>query len=333
MSKAAQARIRAKGPATLTDIVRELVVEFRAKDDRPADHRCATPTGYRGPQQLDRSLVCTHATHSSRSLLDRLASLVAPGAGPAREDPGKRSKSSTGSPAPWSAEPAELLDEILLGAIDLAVIVRQLLGFAPLPVTLVRVPADPAWHPPLAYRPLTLPVHRAPRALAGRAALMDLPVTLPLLQERYPHLGKANGALLDPARPAKGHRWGEVESKVRFWHREAQLLTGHQVEAPRVREMHNPVFGERRPGPTCDGPYECGHTSCRRIAMGHEREWLRPHCPYCGASGLPQDQKTGAIYCDRSTCRDDRGRRHEWSVDAFRHFGLVLLEVPGKVTA
>lgn len=323
---------RRRGPVTLAQVVEDLAVRWSDPGDWPAEHRC-TPG-------------CTHKAGRDAPLMARLQLLVAPSRSLWRQpQTGKRGRGPQGSPAPWAAGPAELVDEVLRGAVDFDARLRRILDFGPLHVQL------PPPRPDLAGRrlvgplcapggcrhgsctaitrqpglPVTVTADRAPLDFAGMAALRGLPLLVDLLTERRPASPLVRGRLVDPDKPGRGYRPGEVEAAVRSWQRRALVITGHDTPDPVVREMANPVHGLTVSGPLCEMAH-CAHDSCLAIELAADpREWIPPACPICGGQSLPQDQVTGLIYCDRARCIDPAtGRRPEWSIETLRGFGLDL---------
>lgn len=316
------------------DVVDELLVSFRSTSDWPAGHRCTKPLGYDPALGYEPPNLCTHAQFSTKPLLARLEELVEPGSSlvpPSDKD--RRPTRRPGSPAPWAAGPAELLDEILLGALSFNTSMRQLMDLPELEVTrqVWRRRIDPRWHAPLSlfYGPVEEKVTQKasviPRHDAGRAALADLPRLLGRFQRECPDHPAAHGPYIDTDDPKRGRRWGKVESTVRAWRRRARLLTGHTVdERTVVHRLPNPHSGKRWPWPVCRETPDCGHDSCWRIWLTHAKPLVPLRCPRCSTLGLVQDDITGAMFCDRPSCRDENGARHEWSLDAI--FQMLSLD-------
>lgn len=308
------------------DVVDDLVLSYRDRDDVPSKHRCVRSLGYDLELGYEPQNVCTHAQFATRPLLERLRELIEPGSSMLGSPDGDRKPSRrTGSPAPWAAAPAELVDEILLGALEMNTRIRAKVGMDKLRVKrkLWRRRIAPSWHPPLVpvYEPHQFLVEQwakdVPRHEAGETALRDLPKVLARLQHHFPDDPDAAGALVKPSEPSRGRHWGYVEATVRDWHRRARLMTGHSVDDRTVvHRLPNPHAGKRWPGPIHDVPNDCGHDSCWRIHLTHQGAHIALRCPYCRTLGLVEDDVTGALFCDRPSCRDDDGSRHSWSVDA-----------------
>ena len=321
-----QPQAQGSGPMTLEQVVSELVDRFHDPRDWPADHRCSKD----GPSQ------CSHQQWADRALLARAAHLVKPGSGSSAHDAdsprAKGGKPQGGSPAPWAAGPALLVDEAHRGAIDFDHRLRQALDLGPLYVQLgarirrgaprcedfERTRSCP--HPscrPQVVSTITAPVDRSPLDLAGVAALRGLPLLVELLKERDATHDLVAGPLIDPAHPDHGRSWGRVERTVRRWHRDARALTGH-VEPPVIlRQRANPFAGQPWAGPTCDDAWSCGHLSCRLLFLAPRPPWETAVCPHCGTPGFRWNEETGVMHCDHPRCRDADGRRPSWSMDAF----------------
>ncbi|MDE9364568.1 hypothetical protein PZ938_03040 [Luteipulveratus sp. YIM 133132] len=290
---------------TLEDIVRELLDSYRNDEDLPGEHIAV--------EQL-------HAD-ARRPLLARLSELAEPSRQLLKEkDSPTRSKNRAGSPAPWSAPAAELLDEILNGALDYNRSARRLMGWPDLEIT---VPAftEPARIVPAVWGPrpaggvgprqllrperVTAPaVNHQPRQVpatmvsietAGRVALRGLPGLVRALRDNAP--GRRLGET-DLADGRLGQGW--IEEAVRSWHRRALELTGHEVRWERLPSVPNPDHWSSQPAPLVEearwcGPCcaleDCDHESCDR--MRHvfrrivRRRWIRrrrfngPACDRC----------------------------------------------------
>ena len=310
----------------LDEVVDELLVGVPA--DIPADHVC----------RQSRWRQCTHDHLPQRSLLDRLAELSIPAQEllPDPQDSGpapKRGKAPAGSPAPWSAPAAELLDEILRGAVELQKRARGALGLEPFTVAV--------WSPTTGYEPAGYrhrPISTVAIAPAGRAALDGLPGVVVLLAERDHPLG---------VRISKSGRrsQGSIEDRVRSWHQRALTLTGHRLPLERLPDIPNPdhpwaVDVPRLVGPACDrvlcghascaavrgarhggrmGPVcrSCGHESCRRFRSARQK-WIRWLCPACGADSLRRDPVNDEVTCLRSSCADAEDQRSSWPMSALQ---------------
>jgi hypothetical protein len=164
-----------------------------------------------------------------------------------------------------------------------------------------------------------------PKQEAGRAALADLPRVLAKLQLEDPDDPDANGPYVKPSEPWRGRRWGNVEATVRYWHKQARLITGHiSTSRTVVHRLPNPHAGAFWPGPLHESPNDCGDPSCWVLQLSRDKEHLTLRCPHCRTIGLVQDEITGALFCDRPSCRDESGNRHEWSIVAI--FELLNIE-------
>lgn len=305
---------------SLDDLVYELTRSFNSEQQahEMQSHVCR-PTRY---QQ------CDHGPLSSRSaILDRLARLVRePGVNAAPADDGSRggrsrSKAPAGSPAPWSAAPAELLDEILRGAVVLQSQCRSALHLS-------EVVEEDEREIRLGRQVITTTV--APDML-GRRALARLPGLVDMLRRDGHPLGTT---ILADGRV----RPGKVEQRVRRWHSRALVLLGHEVQWRRLAPAVNPDV-QYRPeppgrgavtelGPVCAAP-SCGHELCRLVRMtlsvGHRRigpvctscshpscdrvrrwrsRYLPARCPDCFADSLRSNPGTGEVRCLRPHCED-----------------------------
>lgn len=320
------------GLLSFQDVVDELLVSFRSKDDWPAKHRCTKPLGY--DASYDPPGVCTHQQWSTQALLARIEGLVEPGSSMvAAADRDRRPSKRAGSPAPWAAGPAELLDEILLGALGMDRMMRRTLDVAELPVKrkVLTRKLHPDWRPPLALMwvpdtvTVTQPASKVPKHEAGHAALADLPRLLPRFQDEHPDDPAANGPYIRASEPQRGRRWGSIEATVRGWHKRARVMTGHVVDDRTVvHRLPNPHSGTHLLGPVCEQVWSCGHDSCQLIWLSWAKPTIPLRCPHCWTLGLVQDEETGAMFCDRPSCRDDDGARYEWSLDAL--FQLLRIE-------
>ncbi|QIM19892.1 hypothetical protein G7075_00070 [Phycicoccus sp. HDW14] len=299
-------------------MVAQLVDEFYDPRDVPAGHRCSTE----GPAR------CSHEEIAHRALLVRLASITMPGTGAPRDPGVPKAKSQKGSPAPWAAGPAHLVDEVHRGAIRFDHLLREALDLGPLHVyrgvaSKPRIgpvhPAGQCKHPtcqPI-RKSITTVSSATPSDIAGPAALRGLPLLVDLLLEHDPTHALVAGALVDPGHPERGRSWGKVERTVRRWHKEARALTGHKDKPVVLRQRHNPFAGQKWAGPTCEDAWSCGHLSCRLLFMAPRPAWEAAACPGCGSIGFPWDPTWGVLRCDHPRCRDENGRRQAWSMEAF----------------
>ncbi|MBD3781684.1 MAG: hypothetical protein IE926_01830 [Micrococcales bacterium] len=320
--KAKQAR-QSSGPMTLKQVVGELVDAYGNHDDVPLEHVCTTE----GPS------ACTHGEHWHEPLLQRLAGLAQPGTGAPRDPDSKPPKGQRGSPAPWAAGPVHLVDEAYRGAVRFDADLRRRLELGPLHVHRGigerarigalcaggRPPFAPCTHPtcqPI-RKAITTEAAETPIEIAGPAALRGLPLLVDLLLERDPTHWLVAGPLVDPEHPDRGRAWGEVERSVRRWHKDAKELTGHVDRPVILRQRFNPFAGQKWLGPTCAGPWTCGHLSCRLIYLAPRPRWENAYCPHCGSAGFPWDATWGVLTCDHPRCRDENGRRPAWSMEAF----------------
>jgi len=309
---------------SLEDVVDELLRGVASPP--PVDHVCR-PTRW---QQ------CTHGVHGRRqSLLDRLAELSKPGQEmmPAPDAPsmiraagrstGQHARgAAAGSPAPWSPAAAELLDELLRGAVRAQREGRQTLGLEPATIAVNRKRLRPVrprtaspvcgpvcrdlWceHPScLAIAGLEvewlnqdLPITSLALEQAGRHALQALPGLVQLLADRDHPLGvKITGE-------REIRTQGLIESRVRGWHQRALTLTGHELPLERLPELPNPDHKWSMParlvsaGPVCEQA-GCEHPSCWSVrwpALPGQR--LGPVCTSCA----------------HSSCRRIRSGRRRW---------------------
>lgn len=314
------------GPLTLEQVVAELVDEFFDLRDWPAEHRCTTE----GPS------ACSHETGSRRALLLRLAGIVQPGTGAPRDPDSKKTKGLRGSPAPWASGPVHLVDEAYRGAVRFDRALRAALDLGPLwvhrgvgekprigPRCAVAAGSDdvvatcvhPSCQP--IRKAITTVAAETPVDAAGPAALRGLPLLVSLLKERDATDPLVAGPLVDPARPERGRSWGTVERAVHRWHSAARELTGHAEKPAILRQRRNPFAGQGWVGPTCADAWSCGHLSCRLVFLAPLPEWGTAHCPFCGSVGFVWDQTWGVLRCDHPRCRDERGQRPAWSMEAF----------------
>ena len=247
------------------------------------------------------------------------------------QDGGQRVKRRPGSPAPWSAPAAELLDEILRGALDLNRRGRRMLGWRDL---MVSVPAftlpghegpRPAsgigprpWVPEVRFAAREVPATSTSVETAGRVALRGLPGVVIALQHDQPErrLGQRFG---DDGLRGQGY----IEEDVRSWHRRALELTGHQVQWERLRSVpnpdhhsHTPGPGGRFAGPACARTSNCRHRSCYRVQQ-RGKAWLPWFCPSCGSDSLRMDPVSDLVHCMRPACRDEAGEPSMWSAVVF----------------
>lgn len=315
MSKASRRRTRraakpvAPPPPSIADEVGQLVADLVDKYRPPAavDHVCvvpAPPLGY--PLGLGYDVTtfgqrhgCSHAGHDTASLLARLDDLVLPGTTPTESG----GCSPSGSPAPWNASAAELLDEILRGAIDLAADVRHVLDMGPL---------DGA---------------AGPIDDAGRTALRDLPGKMHLLEVTHKTHALMQGKLINEKKPDRGHHPGRVESTLRRWHTAALRVCGFDPPTPAwLQQMDNPMTLDeredfRRLGWCGDRlryqQIRCGHQLCLLGAYAAMGDRAPLWCPQCWQRGLQVDPSTGQVTCPRPECVDEDGDRHVWQSAEF----------------
>lgn len=212
-------------------------------------------------------------------ILTDLAEMVMPSQSMLRDGASSMGKRS-GSPAPWFAPAAELLDEIERGAVQWDREARHTLG---LECDARRDPHD---------------------------ALEGLPGMVTILSDRGHPLGIRLGAAGEASD-------GLIEADVRDWYRRARIVLGDLAPAERLPTVANPDHpsngGRARLGPVC---WSCAHTSCSRIAASSRRSlpWL---CPSCNRDSLRRDPLSGLVVCLRSSCTDEDGRRPSWHVTTF----------------
>lgn len=317
---------------TLEQVVGELVEEFFDERDVPAGHRCTTV----GPNR------CSHEERARRPLLVRLSEIVMPGTGAPRAPESKQAKGTRGSPAPWSSAPAHLVDEVHRGAVRFDRALRADLDLGPLHVhrgiaskrrvgplcsaaagvvgtrmegVLDRVCPHPSCQP--VRKAITTVASATPADVAGPAALRGLPLLVELLLERDATNQLVAGPLVNAERPDRGRSWGLVERTVRRWHAAAKGLTGHEDRPIIIRQRVNPFAHEYWPGPRCQDPWSCPHTSCRLVDLAQRPRWEAASCPHCGSRGFAWDPIWGVLRCDHPRCRDEDGRRPSWSMDGF----------------
>lgn len=284
---------------TLQVTVDELARYFRPGGDVPAEHTChAVWSAGTGPGSVVLVRPACRSRHDrTTGLLGRLEELATPSMGTVHGDGGgggKKAKGPGGSPAPWAARPAELLDEIQRGAIELNENARRLLGFGPLPA--------------------------GPLAARARAALVGLP-------DLWVALAASPGR--DEHWLAKGR--DSIDERVRRWHRDAQLLTGHEVPWASVGQFPLKDPPARRQGPVCphEGDDTCRHQSCRAIQATPRQRWETGRCPYCWSASLRQDPTTGNVICLKPSCSTVDGERHVWTVDELERLGVIILSEAG----
>lgn len=271
----------------------------------PVDHVCR-------PSRWQK---CTHSVGQRMPLLDRLAELSLPAQEmmPAPDAPsmirsagghssGVGGRGRAGSPAPWSAQAAELLDEILRGAVAAQRQARQVLELEP--PTVARTQVRQVWPRPrpVAVGPLhpveahcghescgstglevvAVPVDQVAVADAGRHALRTLPGLVSLLADRDHPLG----VRITGEREIRSQ--GRLEERVRGWHRRVLTVLGHAVELVRLPQLPNPDHPWSKPrvrfarGPVCESLL-CGHPSCASVrwpSLPGRR--LGPVCVSCG---------------------------------------------------
>lgn len=311
---------------TLPQITDQLVREYHNPDDAPPGHWCTTTATKTTALAGD---VCTHRDLAWMPLLARLELIVLRGVGAPAPDTRtggrggvtlstragdgsrlprqlRRDEWTPGaaSPAPWSPPAAELLDEIRRGSLELANHARRVLGFkaltVPWVVTDVLIPFKPSSR--------TVYVPAIADRLGCHAALRELPRMLDALRRRHPDHHLAVKIVERQGKQAL-RRPGQIESQLRRWHRDALLLTGHELPWPRVAQMPNPSTEriELEDGTTVRPP-----------------RWVQARCPHCGCASLRQNPETGAVVCLKPSCRDEEGQRHEWDYDELQRLGLVL---------
>lgn len=307
-----------RAPVTLAGVVDELLNGTPTDVDWPVDHRC-TKTG---------PSACDHGRRTS--LLDQLTDLVEPGR-PGKTENGTTSGKKPAAPAPWSTAPAELLDGIHRGAVELANHARRVLGFGPLQVAWMQTlyVTGPTCPTACEHQSCRLVRRGAPGRVryvpaahderGARTAMRDLLRLVDALEERDPeHHLVCRRDEQDRRRP------GAIEVTLRSWHRQATILTGHSTAWPRLRQIPNPhrdrVIGPAHP--------QCTHLSCAAIRLGRPPAWMQARCPHCHSASLAQDPTSGSVVCLRPSCRDATGRRHEWSVEELKRLGLILETEP-----
>lgn len=288
----------------------------------PVDHVCR-PTRW---QQ------CSHDVRDRVSLLDRLAELSMPAQElmPAPDAPsmiraagghtnqGGRDRAS--SPAPWAPAAAELLDEILRGALRAQREARMVLELDPLTVARVQVrhirprlqptPIGPV-HPPHQHcghqscgsaglETIHVPADQVALAVAGRQALRGLPGMVRLLADMDHPLG------VRIAGEREIRSQGKLEDRVRGWHQRALTMLGHQTELERIPQLPNPdhpwsqVSYYVDHGPVCESTWMCGHESCASIRWPVRMPGPR-HGPVCAS-------------CAHGSCRRIRAAGRRWLV-------------------
>ncbi|NHN55789.1 hypothetical protein G9U51_08365 [Calidifontibacter sp. DB0510] len=306
---------------TLENLLLDLTRSFHP-NDVPADHVCR-PTRYQ---------VCSHG-RGGAPLLDRLALLVPASQSTAPENPdapgrGSGARKSVGSPAPWSAPAAELLDEVMRGAAELERQARCALGlpeFQEEEIATVRLGRRVVEAP--------TPVYDSGGG-RGRRALARLPGLAMQLREVGHPLGVielADGRL----------RPGRIEQAVSRWHTRAMELTGFEVPWQRMPPGLNPDRAQdaerwirTQAGPVCASPAcshdvcglarvveaqgrprlgpvcaSCAHRSCGRIRRRRQR-YLAWSCPTCFADSLRVNPLTGTVRCLRESCSDQ-----DWTME------------------
>lgn len=336
---------------TFEEVCAELVSEYTDERDRPAEHRCShvravvpvtvggaavmtsrgydVALGYSWPVVSGPVGGCWHADIAGMPLLQRVAMLIDPGAPPPREvkvrtPPGARA----GSPAPWSQQPAELVDQVRRGALRLNQLARACLGFGPLEV------------PYLISRGSQRRVRYYDATLDGAAgavrALLDLPHLVDALHDRRELICASDLGYSENQPPGLGYEdldgdgrevAREIEHRVRQWHRAALLLTGHEQPWPAVREwrnMDNPAWydlgqatrtkvpAELPPGVVCD-KNPCPHPSCWGLRGAWSRPWVTVVDPYRRA---PQRLRFAVgVLCGDDRCGHDSCRwlRQAWN--------------------
>lgn len=235
-------------------------------------------------EQVVRELLRGHTVHvdgkpqQRRSLLNAVRDLVMPAQQMVRDGAGSMGK-RVGSPAPWFAPAAELLDEIERGARRWDMEARHTLGLE--------------WTP-----------------VDERTALEQLPGLVALLDRAGHPLGVKKG-------PDDAVSDGLIEQDVRRWHSRARVLVGDELPVERLPTVANPDHpangGRRRLGPTCR---RCTHRSCERINAGRRRSLSWP-CPACRCDSLRRDPLSDEVTCIRPSCVDADGHRPSWHITLF----------------
>lgn len=216
----------------------------------------------------------------------------------------------SGSPAPWTAAPAELLDEMDRGIVRLIHEARDYLGqpvlsqiahshdmtvWAPIPAY-----TTPTWEATTRTRPPT----QLPTLAIAPAARTAWSVTAATLNE----LSSVNRELA-----------GWMETRIRTWHYRARILTGEiTTEWAHLHDaVENPYYipdpRYRTPGPLCTPPLTrtCPHPSCHT-----RREERTPtkqiRCPHCDCRSLTEHTITGEIRCTNPGCSTPTGDQPTW---------------------
>ena len=81
-----------------------------------------------------------------------------------------------------------------------------------------------------------------------------------------------------------------------------------------------PDVVERGYAPDVVGPLEKLHGRTRRVLGLSERVYaLASTCPFCDLPSVMARPDRGRVVCGNPTCRDDRGRPHEWLTADYLH--------------
>lgn len=293
--------------------LREVVADLRS------GHYAETADEERGHTCEPR---CSHSRTRGRALMDELAEVVVPPQ-EAMKRPSARRHRVSGSPAPWSARAAELLDEIERGAVDLVGHARVVLG---LPVATVR-----AGHRRVALDRVQLDV-------AARHALGELPELLGLLlarpETRTHHLAATLG-------DDGNMRPGRIEGELWAWRSRARKLLGYEARPARLTQVPNPDNPHVNPewwrgrvaSVSCGA--QCTHESCWAAESDRARtvaRWVQARCPWCGRASLIQDPETGDVLCNRGSCFTPAGDRSRWTVAELDRLGLLVTSTAREET-
>ena len=265
---------------------------------------------------------CTHGWGARDPLLDRVAELVPASMQLARSESAKRApRGVIGSPAPWSAGPAELLDDVHRSSARMVGEARELLGLGPLMVGTVDEEGVPR----------QVPLPRCSVDVGGRAALRALPGVWSQLRAR----GLDGHPLV--TRYDEERAWpGLIELRVRGWAAQARRMLGIDTPRPRLRQIANP----RHPaewvgvpgatpaeiGPSCE---TCAHPSCEQFRHDRSHRWVMARCPWCGYASLVQEDD--GIVCARRSCLTSAGGRPHWSWAELDRLGLLITSTSAGV--